>query len=229
MANSDIRRGFLIAEEEALKAKLSNLTVRSPKSPGGRAPVKVWFSQPESERVRTYPYITIDLISIDLARDRVHSAEITPIDYWPSEYPTFAEWATAHNIAFDPDTQIPYATRWHPYNISFQVATHSLYAAHDRELLSTLLGTAYLPMSGWGYLPVPADDSQRWLDCQGFGAADYNAGSAQKAVRVFRKIFNVVVSAHLPPEDPFIYYKVLAVAGSISTIDGDSLASWSNT
>lgn len=226
---ADIRRGWLTAEDEALKAKLSGIRLSSPKNVNG-VKVRVWFGMPTSERESLYPFITIDLVSVDFAFDRAHSAEITAIDYWPSEYATFAEYAAAHNLTFDNDEQYAMATRWHPYDLSFQVATHTLYQQHDRELLQILLSTNFLPLSRWGYLPVPADDSVRWLDNEGYATADYNAGDAEHQLRVFRKVHNVKVSSHLPPEDPFIYYKVLQVAGVINIVDGPAAVdAWTNS
>jgi len=224
-----MERGFLLAEDEAMKAKLSDITVRNPKVEGGRQRVKVYYRMPTETRERTYPFITIEQTDIVFAADRAHSAEITAIDYWPSEYATFAEYAEAHGITdFDWDTNSAEATRWHPYDIHYQVATHTRSAQHDRELTATLLGTAYLP-DRWGYLHVPADESERWLDRVGYDKSDYLEPTAGETKRVFRKIYNVVVSAHLPPEDPFVFGRVLVVAGVI-TVNGDSslTAEWTS-
>lgn len=220
---TDIERGFLLAEDEAVKAKLSGLTVAVR---GGTKRVPVWYGMPSREREKSYPFITIDLVDIVFAEERAHSAQIMPIDYWPSEYPTFAEYATALGIPFDPATTYAEAVWWHPYDLHYQVATHCRTAQHDRELTAKLIKTKYLP-DRWGYLDVPADGSSRWLDRIGYGAADYyeQAGDDRP---VFRKIYNISVSAHVPPEDPLIYYQVLRVATTLSAI-GDSGASSSWT
>lgn len=217
--------GFLLAEDEALKAKLSGLTV--PVRGDADKRVKVWFRMPEREKERDYPYITIDLIDIVFAADRAHSAQVTGIDYWPSEYATFAEYAAAKLLTFDEETDVVQATWWHPYDIIYQVSTHCRSAQHDRLLTARLLGTAYLP-DRWGYLHVPADDSERWLDRVGWSQADYYDDAAGTDTRrVFRKVYNVSVSAHVPPEDPFLFKQVLTVAGTLTTMDEtETLATW---
>lgn len=98
-------------------------------------------------------------------------------------------------------------------------------------MMSTLIGTAYLP-DRWGYLQVPADGSERHLIREGFSTADYiepvAAGGDGK--RVFRKVYNVSVTAEIPPENPFIYYSVVAVHGTLTTTPTPGLTeSWSNT
>lgn len=223
MADTDIRRGLLLAEDEALKAKLSGLTVPVP---SGEQRVKVWFGLPEKERERSYPMITIDLIDIVFAADRAHSAQLTEIDYWPSEYPTFAAYAAAKDIDFDELEDIPKALWWHPYDLYYQIRTYCRSNQHDRYLTATLLGTAYLP-DRWGYLPVPADGSQRWLDRVGYSTDDYYEQAGQDQKRVFIKTYNVVVNAHIPPEDPLIYRKVLEVHGTlVDTQDPGVSAEW---
>ena len=222
-------RGLLLAEDEALKAKLSNITVAAPREKGGRKKAKVWYGMPSGEREKDYPFITIDLLDIVFAADRAHSAQIGEVDYWPSEYPTIAEWAAANNVPYDPDNNIVEATWFHPYDIYYQVATYARTAQHDREMTATLMGTAYLP-DRWGYLHVPADDSHRWLDRIGFSQADFLESAGQDDKRVYRKVYNVSVSAQLPPENPFLYYRVLTVATTLIAGEGaGNTTSWSDT
>lgn len=212
-----------------MKAKLSNLSVAAPRERGGRKKVKVWYGMPSGEREKEYPFITIDLVDIVFAADRAHSAQIGEVDYWPSEYPTIAEWAAAEGLAYDPDVHTVEATWFHPYDLYYQVATHCRTSQHDRELTARLLGTAYLP-DRWGYLHVPADGSERWLDRLGYSTADYLEATGQDDKRVFRKVYNVSVSAQLPPENPFIYYRVLTVATTLTAGTGTgNTTSWSDT
>ena len=103
---------------------------------------------------------------------------------------------------------------WHPYNLHFQVATHARNARHDLEITRILLGTAFTPHR-WGWLHVPADNSDRWLDLVDWATANYNEGAGDSTNRIFRKIFHIVVSAHLPPENPFVFKQVLKVHGTL--------------
>jgi len=216
-------RGFLLAEEEALKAKLSNLYVTDPNAQNGKRRVHVRWGYPMAEVNRQYPFISIDLIDIEFAADRAHSAQVLGIDYWPSEYATFAEYADAYGIDYDPDgPTTPEAVMWHPYNLHFQIATHARSARHDLEITRILLTTAFTPHR-WGWLYVPADQSNRWLDLVDWATANYNEGAGDSTNRIFRKIWHVVVSAHLPPENPFVFSQVLKVHGTLKGILGNEV------
>lgn len=231
---TDIERGLLLAEDEALKAKLSNITVAAPRSSGGggvlpgRKRVKTWFRMPETEKERDYPYITISLVDIVFAADRAHSAQIAPIDYWPSEYATFAEYAAANDIPYDAANQYAEAVWWHPYNLFYEVTTHARTAQHDREITARLMQTSMLP-DRWGYLQVPADGSERHLVREGWSQADFYEGVGADSKRVFRKVYSISVTADMPPENPFLYYKVLQVAGTLSETESDLSDTWTNT
>jgi hypothetical protein len=219
--DASIDRGFLLAEEEALKAKLTKIYVSDPNAPAKKRRVHVRWGYPMAEVNRQYPFISIDLIDIEFAADRAHSAQIVPIDYWPSEYATFAEYAEAYGLTLD-DVHLVQATMWHPYDLHFQLATHARSARHDLELTNILLTTNFLPHR-WGWLFVPADQSYRWLDLVDWATANYNEGAGDSQNRIYRKIYHIVVSAHLPPEDPFIFAKVLKVHGTLKTIPGEEV------
>jgi hypothetical protein len=217
-------RGILLAEDEALKAKLSGLLVSVPNSDPDTRRVKVWYGMPSTERDRVYPFITIDLIDIVFATDRVHSAQIVEVDWWPSTYDTFADYAAAIGLEVPEDA--PYGTTilFQPYDIYYQVATHSRSVLHDRQLTAMLLSGAFLPLNNFGYLHVPADDTQRWLDNLGWASADYR-DAEDKVVR--RKVYTVKVSAHMAVEEPQAVQQVLAVYGAINGIhDGEEYAAW---
>ena len=223
--DTEIDRGFLLAEEEALKAKLSKIYVSDPNAASKNRRVQVRWGYPMAEVNRQYPFITLDLIDVEFAADRAHSAEVFGVDYWPSEYATFAEYAEAYGIDLE-DSHMVQATMWHPYNLHFQVATHTRNAQHDLELTRILLGTAFMPHR-WGWLYVPADKSNRWLDLVDWATANYNEGSGDSQNRVFRKIYHIVVSAHLPPENPFVFTQVLKVHGSLRGIPQDeTMVDW---
>ena len=55
-------RGFLLAEEEALKAKLSEIYVTDPNTANKRRRVHVRWGYPMAEVNRQYPFITIEFI-----------------------------------------------------------------------------------------------------------------------------------------------------------------------
>jgi hypothetical protein len=213
----DTSRGLLLAESAALHAKLSNITVANPKAPGGRQRAQVWFGMPTGERERSYPYITIDFLGMQFAYDRAHSAQLLPVDYWPSEYATFDDYAEAygfeHWVGAAGDGRVA-ALAWHPYDLQYQVTTHARNRMHDMEMTALLIGTSYLP-DRWGYLDVTADNSVRWLDRVSMFDNSTLEGSVAAADRVFSKVYTINVSAHVPPELPIVYLQVLKLAGTL--------------
>lgn len=217
-----MKRGVIIAEDEALRAKLSNLTV-----PGKDGPVKakVFYRGPDATREVTYPFVTLDLVDINFAPDRAHSAQLNPVDYWPSEYATFAEYAAANAIDFNEATDSMLAMWWVPYDLTYQVTTYTRYAAHDRALLARLLSTAYIPYR-FGYLHVPADGSERVLELMGQASANYTDASGP----IFRRVYDVRVEAHMAPEDPLLFKKVLelhvSLTGGAAPSDNQVSTSW---
>lgn len=217
MADPAIEVGFLLAEDEALRAKLSDLNVPSSK-PGGTR-VHVWYRTPAAQKERRYPFITIELQNIVFANDRAHSAQLTPIDYWPSEAATFAAYAANNNIPFNPDEDNAEAMWWLPYNLYYEVTTHCRSIQQHRYLQSKLIGTAYLP-DRFGYLQVPADGSSRWLDRVGMTPNDYYENEGGESKPVFSTRYTIMVTADVPPENPIVFRKVLTVAGRLTGIDG---------
>jgi hypothetical protein len=214
-----------LAEEEALKAKLSRIYVSDPNGVDGKRRVHTRWGYPMAEVNRQYPFISIDLIDIEFAADRAQSAQIVDIDYWPSEFATFAEYADAYGVTVG-DYHLPQATMWVPYNLHFQIASHARSAHHDLEITRILLGTAFTPHR-WGWLHVPADNSDRWLDLVDWSTANYNEGAGDSENRIFRKIFHVVVSAHLPPENPFVFAQVLKLHGTLKGLPGhEEMGDW---
>lgn len=227
--DSVIERGFLLAESQAMKAKLSNIYVRDKNAPGGRKRVYVRYGYPDAEADRKYPMITIDLVDIEPAYDRMHSLQMVPIDYWPSEYATFAEYADAHGISYDPETHRAEAAWWVPHNLTFQISTYARDPQQDLEMQSVLAGTAFLP-SRFGFLHVPADGSQRWLDRQDWRVTNYDEGEGGNTLRIHRKTIRVVVTADLPPELPIIFSQVVELNGAIIETNTDTaIDDWEHT
>lgn len=223
-----LNRGIILAEDAALKAKLSDIEVWDPRAPStSRQTAVVGYRLPVNVVERKYPYISIDLINIRLATERAHSAQMVKIDYWPSEYATFAEYATANGIEYEIEGTAE-AIMWHPYDIYYQIQTYARHAIHDRQMTSQLMGTAYIP-DRWGYLDVPEDDSSRWLDRISFQNADFIEGSPENGQRVFSKIYTVAVSAHVAPEKPFVYTQVMTVLATLTDNEDPNVsASWTH-
>lgn len=206
------QRGFILAEEDALKQKLSGLTVTNLRLPDQRLPVSIWFRNPASVTEKSYPFITIDLVDIVFAADRAHDLNLIDVDEWPSTWESFED---------SPDGFDAKATRYLPYNLFFQIATHCRSAQHDRELTSVLMTTNYLPFR-FGWLEVHADNTVRHLELVTWQQADISE-DPQATKRLFRKVYTIRVTAFLPPEWPLPFGTVEEVIGVIKTINGNGV------
>ncbi|NDC89491.1 MAG: hypothetical protein EB075_11945, partial [Bacteroidetes bacterium] len=60
--------GFTLAEDAALKQRLSALTVSDDRDM--RRPIKTFFRYPDAETEKTYPFATIELIDIEFDAQR---------------------------------------------------------------------------------------------------------------------------------------------------------------
>ncbi len=225
--------GLILAESAALKAKLSGLSVSRPG--GDRRRVRTYFRYPDEQTERIYPFITIEFLSMQFAADRAHSAQFIKVDSWPSEYATFQEYADAYGIAgWTGRVGSVETIRWHPYNLLFQVSTHARDPLDAMYLDGKLIGTHYIP-DRWGYLHIPEDGTDRWLDRLEMRTANYIEGNTQAMNQtVFRTIYTVSINAFVMPEDPKTYLQVLQVMGvllEITSIPGSTptvLATWLN-
>lgn len=196
---------FILDEDEALRDRLLGMTVSDNKNPD--RPVGVWFGQPDVEiRAQAFPFITIDLIDVTEARERVMSGMVDPWYYTPD--------------GLDPETQgweMYYPT---PINLDYQVTTFARQPRHDRQILGQLLGSR-LP-ARFGSMTVKAidngdgtfDGTVRRLDLLNVVKRDMT----ESGKRLFMNVFTVRVSSEIPqPYDFQTFYKALEVRLSTGT------------
>lgn len=182
---------FLFSEDEALKEKMQGMTVADQSNP--TRPVEVWFGQPDIEiREQKYPYITIDLVDISEARERVMMSNgVTPW-YYEITYPELDQ--------LPDDWTMPYPI---PVNLDYQVTTFARSPIHDRQLLGQILGWR-LPFR-FGYLNVTEkttvvgdnttlDQTTRRLDMLGH----YKRDMVENNKKMYMNIFTVRVSSEIP-------------------------------
>jgi hypothetical protein len=114
---------FLLAEDAALKAHLSGITVSDEKNPN--RPVGVWFGYPDVEiREQTYPFITIDLMAVRNAVERQTSGVIYDGDYSGTVAPV-------NGVFYK--YEVPIA-----YDLLYQVTSYSRHPRHDRAIIFQL-------------------------------------------------------------------------------------------
>lgn len=211
---------FIISEDEALRNMLMGMTVSDNKN--ASRPVGVWFGQPDPEiRAQSFPFITVDLIDISEARERVMAGRVQPWYYEPSGLTNDQSW------------DMFYPT---PINLDYQITTFARQPRHDRQILSQLLGLR-LPLrfgsldvveyvTGTGTSAVSQVTTRR-LDTLNVVKRDLT----EAGKRLFMNVFTVRISSEIPqPFDFKTYYKVNEVRLTQNAHDTlDSNTSESNT
>jgi len=173
---------FILSEDEALKAKLSGITVSDINNLN--RPVKVWFRFPEPEiRTITYPNIVIERLTYERDTEREHRGYIQ-LGYSPDGFPALAD-PTNLNTGYYTDFPIPYL-------FHYAVVVQTRNALHDITIQSQLAQLNFLP-SRFGYLEIPEDGTIRRLDVTGPENMDTIADNK----RFFRKSYLVSVSSEL--------------------------------
>ena len=171
---------FVIEEDNALKTRLTGLTVIDEKNVA--RPVNVWFGQPDLElRARTFPYISIELIDINEAQDRVVSG-IPILTYQPGNF----QAPVAPNVLLA--SSFP-----SPYDLDYQISVWSRHPRHDRQLMQELL-QGRLPIR-FGRLVLPQTNRSVRMDM--LGGPRVADGTDENGKRIFRKVFTVRVSTEL--------------------------------
>jgi hypothetical protein len=174
---------FLINEDAALKTMLQGITVSD--AGNSARPVAVYYGQPDKEiRQQTYPYITIDLISVREDTTRSHQGAVQ-LTYIPEGL-----GVTAVNGSINKITNFPT-----PVDLYYQVSTWARQPRHDRQIAAALFGVGRLPFR-FGQLDIPEDGTARRLDMLGFSKRD----TTESGKRLFSNVYNIKISAELFPD-----------------------------
>lgn len=210
-----MKTGFLLAEDEAIKARFTNFYVTDDRD--GQRPVEVFFRYPEGERERNYPFITIELIDVLHATDRQHSDlyiysggagnwENNPAyyDYWPS---------TSASVAGSSTTLFKKTQDFIPVDLVYQVSTYCRSALHDRQLTARIVSRV-VPFR-YNSIVIPADNTARRFDLLDWTNADLLDMESGFRKRIFRKVMTLRMSAELTYED----YEDITTAKPVSTIN----------
>ena len=202
-----MKTGFILAEDEAIKARFSSLYVIDDRN--AHRPVKVFFRYPEGETEREYPFITIELIDVLHATDRQYSDNPIYFDtthnarfvdhpafgtYWPSETSVVSASnsysASAHFMVADP---------FIPVDLLYQVSIYCRSALHDRQLTSVLLSKV-VPFR-YNSITIPADNTVRRFDMLDWTNADLLDTESGYRKRIFRKVLTLKMSAEITGQE----------------------------
>lgn len=190
---------WLLAEDEALKKALAGIVVSDRADANRRVPV--YFGLPDIElREQSYPYITIDLVDIEEARERVHRG-VVDLEYTPEGFPTP-----------NPDTQALRTELPTPYDLTYQITSWARHPRHDRQILLQLLGDKIPHRFG----QVVANEGStehnstvRRLDLASVMKRDALDGDLK---RLFRNVLTVRMSSELFPSTvPALLTRALSV------------------
>lgn len=124
--------GFILDEDEALKAHLTGFTVSDEQAAARPVVVRFGYGDPELSgdipgRQITWPFITINLLAISEEKDRAHRGVV------PFTYIMGSQAAVSPVTATLAEWPIPMA-------LDYEIVSHSRSARHDRQITAKLVG-----------------------------------------------------------------------------------------
>lgn len=208
-------KGFLFAEDAALKLRFSNIFVTDDKDQ--QRPLNVFFRFPEKETEKYYPFITLERVDISHATNRQESERFyyftgdssnsrRDLTYYPSE----SDLQEVEQIAAGGRLR---AESFVPVNITYLVTTYARNPIHDVQITSTML-RHIIPFRR-GFIEIPEDGTIRRLDLLQWQQADITDQEAGGRKRIFRKVFTLVMNAEIPTSDLSSVSAVDQVAGAL--------------
>lgn len=222
--------GFLLAEDAAVKARFSTLTVSDDRN--GERPVSVFFRYPEGETEKHYPFITVELI--DLIHNRALQLSETSyyfygegdpkntVDYYPSE-----QTGASLNALLEVEDSVLKIDSFVPVTLIYQISTYTRSALHDRQLTSKILRRV-APFRR-GFIDIPEDGTIRRFDLMGWTSADLLDQESGYKKRIFRKVYTLQMSAELPTSDLQAVKQVTTVVGTLTNVDNENPTVFTNS
>lgn len=209
--------GFLLAEDAALKERLSKVSVVDDRN--SERLCQVFYGYPDAEIEKEYPFFTIDLLGIDYANYRQHSEKTwyysndsdfhggSRIDYYPSELD-----AAGLNAMAGPNGVL---TMEQPVaiDLTYQVTSYARHPYHDRQIQAKMLRRVF----PWrrGFIEIPEDGTIRRCDLLDWRPSDFVDTEADNMKRIFRKFYTVRINSEIPTSDLGAIQKVLEVRGTL--------------
>lgn len=215
-------KGFLFAEDNAVKTRLSNIKVSDDRS--GERPVQVFFRFPDNETEKLYPFITIERLNIAHATDRQESERFfyfmgmagnrrRDLTYYPSEsdLSEVEEFADGNRLRMESPV---------PVNVTYLISTYSRNPIHDVQITAQML--RFVVPFRRGFIEIPEDGTVRRFDLLQWQQSDITDQEAGARKRIFRKVFTLVMNAEIPTSSLVTVPVVDRVSG---TIIGDNYLS----
>jgi len=210
-----VAKGFLFAEDAALKLRFSNIAVSDDKS--DPRPLNVFFRYPERETEKYYPFITVERVAIAHATNRQESERFyyftgetqgrRDLTYYPSE----SDYAEVEALAAGGRLFMEAPV---PINITYLVTTYARNPIHDVQITATML-RQIVPFRR-GFIEIPEDGTIRRLDLLQWQQSDITDQEAGGRKRIFRKVFTLMMNAEIPASDLSTAFAVDQVQGTLS-------------
>lgn len=206
--------GLLLAEDAALKAYLSGITVPN-REGSDPMDVGVWFRYPEGERREKFPFITIDFLALNPSYERW-----TSYHPMPSDYASFRDPQTNNEIRRGmyvpsvsstlPEIEDPEVTgygidNYLMHTLMYQITTYARSAVHDRYMTSLFM-TDFFPPRPF-FIGVDADATWRRCELMSMQPADTFETTESGNKRVFRKVYTISMDAEIPQSRIAVYRK----------------------
>jgi len=215
--NPGTHPGFTLAEDAALKMRLSDMAVSDDRN--AERVCQVFFRHAAKTTEKTYPFVTIELSDISFAANRNHSytdlyyhqgdPSSSNIDYLPS---TMNEADLAALAGVD---GVLYADSYVPIDLMYSVTTYTRSQLHDRQLTALMLRRVVPIMPGRGWIEIPEDGTIRRLDMLSWNASDILDGEAGYKKRIFRKVYTLKMNAEMPASDFVNITRALTVENTL--------------
>lgn len=207
--------GFIMAEDQAILNYLSHLKIPPYGASKEYTSVGVWFRWPEGERQIAYPFITIDLLSVEPRFDLFHSEHRESLRglYIPSkspELPTPSSPLLGYNVR-----------NYLPMQLVYQVMVSTRTALHDRYLRSIFMTDIFPPRPFW--ITVEADSTVRRTEVLGSSSQSSLDTTESATKRSFRQIYTISMMAEIPQDRLDEALNYLALRSVITVSDKDSL------
>jgi hypothetical protein len=170
---------FILAEDAALKEKVSGLRVTYPRN----IDVGAWFRWPDKElRDVKRPFIAVELADFTKSERREHQGAPFELGYTPRNAPERVE-----------ENSTLIAEEWPtPYDLIYSVTVVSSDPRHDRELKYKLVGDPARLPTRWAYLEIE-DGTTRRLDVLGIDSFVQRSSSLTE----FYTVFSIRVESEL--------------------------------
>lgn len=228
------RPHFLLAEERAIKARLSTISVVDDRSGGtGTATPRVcqvFYRYPERETEDNYPFLTIDLLDIQHNTDAQLSetkyyyttntggmspaqiAQYSEFNYYPGDLTGYLD-STGMSAAAAAGGFIT-TESFVPVNLVYQITSYARSSSHDRQIVAMMLRRV-TPFRR-GFIEVPEDGTIRRFDLLDWTKLNVLDQEAAYDKRIFRTVYTMQMNAEIPPADLLGTKQALSVHGVIN-------------